>query len=89
MLIAGLTVLSGRLGPLEFSLYWLGCLLATGLAIVAAFRELRALQRQSLEEQHRLFQATLEQIAREARTKAQHGQPGPGRAASPQPGNRE
>jgi hypothetical protein len=70
MLIAGQTVLSGRLNPLEFMVYWLVCLLLTGAAIVAAFLDLRALQRRNLHEQRRLFQATLEQIANEARTKA-------------------
>jgi type VI protein secretion system component VasK len=79
MLIAGQTVLSERLGPLEFMVYWLICLALTAVAIVVAFRDLRALQRQNLREQRHLFQATLEQIANEARTKAQRqnrGRPG-------------
>ncbi len=84
MVIAGLTVLSGRLGPLEFALYWLVCALSTGLGIVAAFRDLRALQRQNLEEQQRLFKATLDQIADEARTRAQRGQPNSRRTVPPQ-----
>jgi hypothetical protein len=70
MLIAGQTVLSGRLNPLEFMVYWLVCLLLTGAAIVTALRDLRALQRRNLHEQRCLFHATLEQIANEARTKA-------------------
>jgi protein-S-isoprenylcysteine O-methyltransferase Ste14 len=71
MLIAGQTMLSERLDPAEFIVYWLVCLVLTGLAIVVAFRDLRAIQRQNLQEQRHLFHATLEQIANEARTKAQ------------------
>jgi hypothetical protein len=69
MLIAGQTVLSERLSPLEFMVYWLVCAVLTGLAMVAALRDLRALQRRNLEEQRRLFHATLEQAANEARAK--------------------
>ncbi|HXP60515.1 MAG TPA: hypothetical protein VN829_08495 [Dongiaceae bacterium] len=69
MLITGQTVLSGRLNPLAFMLYWLVCVGLTGLAMVLAIRDLRALQRRNLEEQRRLFQATLEQAANEARAK--------------------
>jgi len=71
MLVAGQTILCGRLKPVEFVVYWLVCLVLTGLAIVAAFRDLRALQRQHLEEQRHLFQATLERIADECATKPQ------------------
>jgi type VI protein secretion system component VasK len=71
MLIAGQTLLSERLDPLEFMVYWLVCLGLTGWAMVVAFRDLRALRRRNLEEQRHLFHATLEQIAHEARTKAQ------------------
>ena len=41
MLVAGQTILCGRLKPVEFVVYWLVCLVLTGLAIVAAFRDLR------------------------------------------------
>ncbi|MGA2864337.1 MAG: hypothetical protein ABSF95_07600 [Verrucomicrobiota bacterium] len=69
MLIAGQTVLRGGLSALGFMFYWLVCLVLTGLAIVVALRDLRALRRRNLEEQRNLFQATLKQIATEARTK--------------------
>ncbi len=81
MLIAGQTILSGSLNPFLFMVYWLVCLVLTGLAMVVAFRDLRALQRRNLEEQRHLFHATLEQIAREARTKPQRQ--GPTRPAKP------
>ena len=85
MLIAGETVLRGRLNALEFMFYWLVCLVLTGLAIVVALRDLRALRRRNLEEQRNLFQATLKQIATEARARPRRqDKPGPaepGRAA--------
>jgi hypothetical protein len=70
MLVAGQTVLSGRLSPVEFMVYWLVCLLLTGAAIVAAFLDLRAIQRRNLREQRLLFHSTLEQIASQAKAKA-------------------
>jgi type VI protein secretion system component VasK len=83
MLVAGQTILRGRLNPLEFMVYWLLCLALTVLAIVAALRDLRALRRQNLEEQRHLFHATLEQIASEASTKPQRQGPAdPGKLQS-------
>lgn len=82
MLVAGLTILSGRMGPAAFGLYWLVCLLATATAMVAALRELRTLQQRNREEQRRLFEATLQQIAHEAQTRAQRRATGPSPGAS-------
>ena len=79
MLVAGQTMLSGRLDAFGFLVYWLVCLVLTGTAILVAFRDLRALQRQSLEEQRNLFHTTLGQIATDAKTK-------PRRHAPHQPG---
>jgi peptidoglycan/LPS O-acetylase OafA/YrhL len=75
MLIAGQTVLRGRLNALEFMFYWLVCLVLTALAIVVALRDLRALRRRNLEEQRNLFQATLKQIATEARARPRRQDP--------------
>src|SRR5438105_3387452 len=50
MLILGETALKGRLNDLTFLFYWLVCLLLTGLAIMAAFLDLRALQDRSRQE---------------------------------------
>ena len=70
MLICGETVLKGKLGDLTFIGYWLVCFGFTGLAIVVAFLDARALQRRTRQEQRDLFEATLKQIETEARTRA-------------------
>ncbi len=69
MLICGQTVLRGKLANLTFIAYWLVCLALTGLAIVVAFLDARALQRRTLREQRDLFEATLKEIRSEAKTR--------------------
>ena len=69
MLISGETVLKGRLGNLAFIFYWLICFGFTGLAILIAFLDVRALQRRTRQEQHDLFESTLKQIEREAKAR--------------------
>jgi hypothetical protein len=69
MLAVGGTVLKGRLGPVAFLLYWLVCLCFTSLAMVVAFLDMRALRRRLLEERRVLFQATLEKIESDAKSK--------------------
>jgi hypothetical protein len=69
MLIAGETVLQGRLSAESFLLYWLVCFLLTGSAIFAAFLDVRALQQQIRQEQRELLDVTLKKIEREARGK--------------------
>ena len=69
MLIGGETVLKEKLGNLGFMLYWLVCFGFTGLAIVIAFLDARALQRRTHQEQHDLFEATLRQIETEAKAR--------------------
>ena len=69
MLICGETVLKGKLGDLTFIVYWLVCFALTGLAIVVAFLDARALQRRIRQEQRDLFETTLRQIQSEARTR--------------------
>ena len=66
MLIGGETVLKGKLGDLTFIAYWLVCLAFTGLAIVVAFLDVRALQRRVRQEQRDLFETTLKKIRTEA-----------------------
>ncbi len=70
MVICGETVLKASLGPLAFVAYWLVCLALTGLAIVVAFLDARALQRRTRKEQRDLFDTTLKQIETDARTRA-------------------
>lgn len=70
MLICGETVLKARLGDLAFIVYWLVCLVLTGLAIMVAFLDARALQRRTRQEQRDLFETTLKQIETEARSRS-------------------
>ena len=69
MLIAGETVLKGKLESLAFIIYWLVCFGFTALAILIAFLDVRALQRRTRQEQHDLFEATLREIETEAKTR--------------------
>lgn len=69
MLIAGETVLSGRLREWGFLGYWLVCLLLTSAAIIIAFMDARALRRQTRDEARNLLQSTLKEIETEARTR--------------------
>jgi membrane protein implicated in regulation of membrane protease activity len=69
MLICGETLLQEKLGDLGFLLYWLTCLVFTGLAILVALADARALQRQTRKEQRDLFESTLTEIEKQARAK--------------------
>jgi hypothetical protein len=70
MLVAGVTVLAGKLGNLAFFAYWLVCLGLTGLAILIAFLDARALRYRIRRQQRDLFEATLKEIEADARTKS-------------------
>ena len=70
MLVAGATVLSGKLTGMGFLLYWGACLALTGVAILIAFIDMRAVQYQLRQEKHELIQSTIENIQKDARTKA-------------------
>ena len=79
MLICGLTVLQGRLGPSVFIIYWPVCFLLTGLALLVAIRDFRALQQRARREQRDLLESTLKDIEVEARRKSRK----PGRNGQP------
>jgi hypothetical protein len=70
MLTAGETVLKGRLSAVGFLLYWLICFGFTTLAFLAALLDVRALSRQTREEQRELLDTTLRTIEKEAQTKS-------------------
>ena len=74
MLIAGETVLQGKLQNITFVLYWLLCLILTTAAIMIAFLDARALRRQTREEARDLLQTTLKEIETDA--KARRRKPG-------------
>jgi len=81
MLICGETVLKERLGPIAALIYWLVCLVLTGLAILAAFLDVRALRHRIRQEQRALFESTLKKIQAEAENKGrQTGRSQRGRA---------
>jgi len=67
MLICGETVLQGRLGNWAFFAYWLACFGFTGLAILIAFVDARALRHRTRQQQRDLFEATLKEIEAEAK----------------------
>jgi hypothetical protein len=79
MLICGETLLKDRLNRLSLVAYWLTCFVLTGLAMIAAFRDLRALQQRTRQQQRELLETTLKQIETEARSKQRqpHGGNGP------------
>ncbi len=67
MLVCGETVLQDRLKPFDFIIYWLLCFVLTGVAMIVAFRDLRALQHRIRQQQRDLLQNTLKEIETEAR----------------------
>jgi hypothetical protein len=73
VLIGGETLVKERLGLMASLICWLVCLVFTGLAILAAFLDVRALRRRTLQEQRDLFEATLKKIESEVETRP--GQP--------------
>jgi len=75
MLICGETVLQGRLKPFDFIIYWLLCFVLTGVAMIVAFRDLRALQHRTRQQQRDLLQNTLKEIETEARRREQAAEP--------------
>jgi hypothetical protein len=73
LLVAGDTVLKGRLGPVAFLAYWLVCLALTGIAVFVAMLDFRALRFRMREENRRLFENTLKQIESDAEAKQRGG----------------
>ncbi len=69
MLIAGETVLKGVLKDFAFLGYWAVCLACTVAAIIIAFIDARAVQRNVGREQRDLLDATLRKIEGDARSR--------------------
>jgi hypothetical protein len=69
MLILGETVLKGKMSDVAFLVYWLVCFVLTGLAIVVAFRDVKAVQNEVRSEQRTLLESTLKDIETEARSR--------------------
>jgi hypothetical protein len=70
MLVAGETLLKGRLSGFSFVVYWLACFGLTGTAMAVAILDLRAIRQRTQNEQ-RLF---LEKALKEIETKS-HAKP--------------
>ena len=69
MLIIGETTLKGKMGDFAFLGYWLVCFVLTGIAIVVAFRDVKAVQNEVRSEQRTLLESTLKDIESEARNR--------------------
>ena len=69
MLICGETIFKTTLAGGAYLIYWLVCFVLTGLAIVVAFMDVRALQRRIRNEHRDLLESTLDRIQTEAKDK--------------------
>jgi membrane protein implicated in regulation of membrane protease activity len=69
MLIVGETLLKGRLQSLGFLIYWLLCLVFTGMAILVAYVDVLALQRKTKREARELLETTLGKIETDVKAK--------------------
>ena len=74
MLVAGETVLKGRLTALEFVAYWLVCFVATVLAICAALLDARAVREEAHAEQRALIENAVRKIQEEEARKAREAE---------------
>jgi len=70
MLILGETVLRNALGKVPFLIYWMGCFVFTGLAILFAFLDVAGVQRQARQQQRDLLENTIKEIARQKEAKS-------------------
>ena len=92
MLVCGETLLKEKLGNLTFVCYWLVCFGFTGLAILVALLDARALRRRTGQEHLNLFETTLEEIQTDAKNRRRprgHRRGGPQPPRPPAPGRRE
>ncbi len=64
MLALGLTVLKSQLAGEVFVYYWLGCTIFTGLTMVVALLDLRAVRERSRREEGELVKNVLHEFAR-------------------------
>ena len=67
LLIAGETLLKAQLKGVTYILYWLACLVLTTIAIIAAFMDVRALQRRTRREQEVMIEEAFKEIAEKDR----------------------
>lgn len=72
MLVAGETVLPGRLSPVGILFYWAGCFLVTALAALVALLDAARVRAESRQAQRSLFEETLHQVESEKRARSQN-----------------
>ncbi len=82
MLLLGQTLLKNQLSDAAFLLYWMCCFGLTGLAVLIALWDVRALQRRTHQDARDLLQSTLTEIQLQAQ---QRKQKTPGRNSQPKP----
>ena len=75
MLICGQTILKSKLTGTAYLAYWLACFGLTGLAIVIAFLDARALQRRVRDEHRDLLEGTLKRIETDTKGKKPKSDP--------------
>jgi hypothetical protein len=89
MLLAGLTILDGRLGPAAFLAYWAACFAFTTVAMLAAFMDLRRIRLQSRDQHRKLLESAITSIEEEAKKKRSNRPPnhGTGKKSPDAPSN--
>ena len=70
MLVVGETLLPGRLSPVAFLCYWIGCFLLTASSATAALVDAARVRAESRNEQRVLFEETLRKIESEKRERS-------------------
>ncbi len=73
MLILGQTVLQKSLNGLAFLLYWLLCLVLTGIAVLVALVDARAVRLELKREKRELLEQTVKEIQDEATARHRRG----------------
>lgn len=81
LLVLGQTALESKLQGITFLLYWSLCLAATGVAVITALLDVRALQHRARAEQRNLLETALQDVQsgadQTARVAGRSGKPSP------------
>lgn len=70
LLVLGQTALESRLRGENFLVYWSVCLAATGVAVITALLDVKALRHRARREQHDLLETALRNVQKGADQKA-------------------
>ena len=69
ILIAGETVLKGRMEPLAFVCYWSACFILTAIAACVAVIDASRVRAEQRDNQRALIESTLQEVEREKRSR--------------------